>query len=226
MSYVHPLRCYLALHYPRAPSLCRQKRRPDSAHLALARLGCGGRGVSWFGGSSDGHVPGRLASVSARSRGAIRALGAWLRQGLRALLGDHDIAAFDRRIPGLSECIRPTLPRLLAAAGRVELAPVMKGVRQILIDATVAGNGLSHVLARVAVGIQHGFGGGAQLLARLLVFGEARRRRGVRNRKIISVAGAHAKGPVAAAKLGLHRARRDSSAGIAQTAEQRFEKSL
>src|SRR5262249_11253971 len=121
---------------------------------------------------------------------------------------------------------RPALPGLLAAAGRVELAPVMKGVRQILIDATVAGNGLSHVLAGVAVGIQHGFGGGAQPLARLLVFGEARRRRGVRNRGISSVAGPHGYGPVAAAKWGVHRARRDSSAGIAQTAEQRFEKSL
>src|SRR5260370_29566676 len=116
---------------------------------------------------------------------------------------------------------------LLAAGGGGEFAPVAEGVRQVLVDAAVAGDRLGDFLAGIAMGIQHGFGGGAQLLARLLVFGEAGRRRRERNREIIPVAGAHAEGPVAvAAKLGVHGPGRDNSARIAETAAQRFKKSL
>src|SRR5260370_33427494 len=84
---------------------------------------------------------------------------------------------------------------LLAAGGGGEFAPVAEGVRQVLVDAAVAGDRLGDFLAGIAMGIPPGFGGGALLPGRLLVFREAGRRRRKRKREIMPVTGADPEGP-------------------------------
>ena len=135
---------------------------------------------------------GRLSG--GRSRRAFDRLGLRrLRQRLRVLVGDDDVAALQRRgVVGVLERVGPALARLAARAGRRELLAIVEGVRQRRIELAARRHRLLHVLARIVEAVERDFGRGAQPLARALVVGEAARHRRIRDREIVAVAGAHA----------------------------------
>ena len=165
-------------------------------------------------GSASGVAPvsagigGRGAlGVAARGGAGCRGAGRWrggLAHRLRLLLGDHDVATLHGRIPDLAEGVRPALAGQPAAAGRDELATVAERILHVLVEPPVVRHRLGDVLAGIAVGVERDLGGGAELLARLLVFREPRRRGRVGDREVVAVAGAHTQRAIAAgADLGI-----------------------
>ncbi len=96
-----------------------------------------------------------------------------LRQRLRVLVGDDDVAAFQRAgVVGVLERVGPALARPAARAAGSDLLAIAECVRQRRVKLAAGRHRLLHVLAGIAVGVERGFGRRAQRAGR-----RARRRR-------------------------------------------------
>src|SRR3984957_9353994 len=161
---------------------------------------CGGRrGVGTGGG--DGALLGRWGG-----RFCLRP-----RHFLRPFLGDDDVALLfggGLVVDGLQR-VGPGLAGGFAGAGWVELLPEAEGIWRRRISLAADRYRLVHVLAGIAIGIEVGFGGGAERLAGLFIVGKALRHGGKRDREIAAVTGADADGAIGAGRgagVGRHGA--------------------
>ena len=184
------------------------ERRSDRAHRTLGRIGNGDgfsrdRRCHHRGWRRRGAGLGRLCAF--RQRGLRR-----LREGLCVLVGDDDVAAFERRrIVGILERIGPALARPPARAGGCELFAILEGRRQSRVGLAAERNRLVDVLAGISIRVELGLGGGTLALTGALVVREFVRHRRIRNREIISVAGPHADRPERAGRRAIAAGRDD-----------------
>src|ERR1700729_1154256 len=108
------------------------------------------------------------------------------RHFLRPFLGDDDVALLfggGLVVDGLQR-VGPGLTGGFAGAGWVELLPEAERIGRRRISLAADRYRLVHVLAGIAIGIEVGFGGGAERLAGLFIVGKALRHSRKRDREI------------------------------------------
>src|SRR5215475_12451665 len=153
----------------------RNEGRPDIADSPFARIGWGriARGC-------DGRVGWRRRGPRlCRLLSDRLALGVEprLRQRLRTLFVDENVALLDGVITELPQRLGPALARLAATAGGVELGPIFESAGQRGVGRATKRHGLRHVLTGIAIGVEVDLRRRAHALALHLVVLEARLRR-------------------------------------------------